>query len=95
MTMNDPVIEMQMVLGMVQRSVLALEEAQRSLEIQHRDLTRQAEWIKDEIRKAKGEPDPNALPGRDCPACSRGHLVPEFPGTPWLKCDHCGGRIHN
>jgi hypothetical protein len=27
MTMNDPVIEMQMVLGMVQRSVLALEEA--------------------------------------------------------------------
>lgn len=48
---TTPVMEMQMVLAMVSRSILVIEEAQRGLEIQHRDLTRQAEWIKDEIRK--------------------------------------------
>ena len=49
--MNEPVMEMQMVLAMVNQSILAIETAQWELEIQHRNLTRQAEWIKGEIRK--------------------------------------------
>jgi hypothetical protein len=46
-------LEMQMVLAMTNRSIMAIETAQRELEIQHRDLTRQADWIKDEIRKVE------------------------------------------
>jgi hypothetical protein len=48
---NASVMEMRMILAMVARSIQAIESAQRELEIQHRDLTRQAEWIKEEIRK--------------------------------------------
>lgn len=50
--MEQPDLEMQMVLAMVTRSIHAIEMAQRELTIQHRDLTRQADWIKDEIRKS-------------------------------------------
>jgi len=46
------VMEMRMILAMVARSVQAIESTQRELEIQHRDLTRQADWIKSEISKA-------------------------------------------
>ena len=49
----EKVMEMRMVLDMMMRSVLTVEEAQRGLEIAHRDLTRQAEWVKGEIRKAQ------------------------------------------
>jgi len=45
------VMEMRMVLAMVTRSVQAIETAQRELEIQNRDLTRQIGWIKEEITK--------------------------------------------
>ena len=56
--MEPAELEMQMILAMVNRSIQAIESTQRELTIQHRDLTRQADYIKDEIRKAKGEPTP-------------------------------------
>lgn len=50
--MNPTVMEMRLVLDMMRRSLLAVEEAQRGLELTHKDLTNQAEWIKGEISKA-------------------------------------------
>lgn len=50
--MNPPVMEIKMILDMISRSIYAVEEAQRGLEIHHRDLTRQSEWLKEEIRKS-------------------------------------------
>ena len=58
MAINPPVMEMKLLLGVVTRSMWAIENAQSELEVQHRDLTRQAEWIKDEIRKAMTEAPP-------------------------------------
>ena len=46
------VMEMRMVLAIATRSLHGIEAAQEGLAIQHRDLGRQVEWIKEEIRKA-------------------------------------------
>jgi hypothetical protein len=44
--------ELEMVLHAAKRSLLAIEEARRALDIQHRDLSRQIEWLRGEIDKA-------------------------------------------
>lgn len=53
--MNPTIMEMKMVLDLLSRSIYSVEEAQRSLEIQHRDLTNQADYIRKEIKKALAE----------------------------------------
>lgn len=51
------VMEMRMILAIATRSLHGIEAAQEGLAIQHRDLSRQVEWIKDEIRKIDHDDD--------------------------------------
>ena len=52
MAMNPPVMEMKMILAMLAQSISVIEDAQRSIEIQHLDLVAQSDWLKGEINKA-------------------------------------------
>ena len=55
MAMNPPVMEMKMILAMLSQSISVINDAQRALEIQNRDLVAQSDWLKGEISKALGE----------------------------------------
>lgn len=52
-----------------------------------------ASGISGRIESTRPTRDVEMLPGCDCHACGRGHLVPRVPNYPSTQCDHCGARV--